>query len=50
MVSEFYGSLGFVLDEKSENGDSVWHTEIENYKNKNKVIRITEKEHHNENK
>ena len=48
MVSEFYGSLGFVLDEKSENGDSVWHTEIENYKNKNIVIKITEKENQNE--
>ena len=48
MVSDFYGFLGFVLDEKSENGDSVWHTNIENYKNKNKVIKITEKENQNE--
>ena len=48
MVSDFYGALGFILDEKSENGDSVWHTDIENYKNKNKVIKITEKENQNE--
>ena len=50
MVSEFYGSIGFVPDEKLENGDSVWHTDIENYKNKNKVIKISDKEEQNEHK
>ena len=50
MVSDFYGSLGFELDEKLENGDSVWHSDIENYKIKNKVIRISDKEEQNEHK
>ncbi len=48
MVSEFYGSLGFELKEKLENGDSVWHLDIKNYKNKNKVIKILDKEIQNE--
>ena len=48
MVSGFYGSLGFALDEKLENGDSVWHLDIKNYKNQNKVIEILDKENQNE--
>ena len=44
MVSEFYGSIGFELDEKLENGDSVWHLDLKGYENKNKVIEILEKE------
>lgn len=44
MVSELYGSFGFELDEKAENGDSVWHLNIENYVKKNKVINIKDKE------
>lgn len=44
MVAELYGSFGFELDEKCENGDSVWHLDIENYRPKNKVIEITDKE------
>ena len=44
MVSEFYGSIGFELDEKLENGDSVWHLDIKGYENKNIVIKILEKE------
>ncbi|MCR4796123.1 MAG: HAD-IIIC family phosphatase [Ruminococcus sp.] len=44
MVSELYGSFGFILDEKNENGDSVWHLDIADYKKKNKVIKTKEKE------
>ena len=44
MVAELYGTLGFETDMKSENGDSVWHLDIEDYKNKNKVIKILEGE------
>lgn len=44
MVAELYGTLGFEADMKSENGDSVWHLDIEDYKNKNKVIKILEGE------
>ncbi|WP_295083987.1 HAD family hydrolase [Ruminococcus sp.] len=44
MVSEFYGSIGFELDEKLENGDSVWHLDVKGYENKNIVIKILEKE------
>ncbi|OPZ21233.1 MAG: hypothetical protein BWZ04_01174 [Firmicutes bacterium ADurb.BinA205] len=42
MVSELYGSFGFELDEKSENGDSVWHLDINKYTNKNHVIKVKE--------
>ena len=44
MVAELYGSFGFKLDKKDENGDSVWHLNIEKYEYKNKVINIKEKE------
>ncbi|MCR4637967.1 HAD-IIIC family phosphatase [Ruminococcus sp.] len=44
MVAELYGSFGFTLDKKLDNGDSVWHLDIENYENKNKVIKIRDKE------
>lgn len=44
MVSELYGSFGFILDEKNENGDSVWHLDIADYKKKNKVIKTKKKE------
>lgn len=40
MVSELYGSFGFELTEKSDNGDSVWSLDISDYKNKNNVIKI----------
>ena len=48
MVSELYGTFGFELDEKLENGDSVWHLDINSYANKNKVIKVNEKENCNE--
>ena len=48
MVSELYGAFGFQLDEKQENGDSVWHLDIDSYANKNKVIKVNEKENCNE--
>lgn len=44
MVSEFYSSIGFELNKRLENGDSVWHLDISDYENKNKVIKIIEKE------
>ena len=44
MVAELYGSFGFTLAEKLDNGDSVWYLDIEDYKNKNKVIKIRDKE------
>ncbi|MBP5431142.1 HAD-IIIC family phosphatase [Ruminococcus sp.] len=44
MVAEFYGSMGFKLDKKLENDDSIWHLDIRGYENKNKVIKILEKE------
>ena len=44
MVSEFYSSIGFELDKRLENDDSVWHLDISDYENKNKVIKIIEKE------
>ncbi|WP_303835387.1 HAD family hydrolase [Ruminococcus flavefaciens] len=44
MVAELYGSFGFTLAEKLDNGDSVWYLDIEGYKNKNKVIKIRDKE------
>ena len=44
MVAELYGSFGFELDKKLDNGDSVWHLDTEGYKNKNKVIKIRDKE------
>lgn len=40
MVSELFGSFGFRLDEKSDNGDSVWSLDLDGYKNKNKSIEI----------
>ncbi len=50
MVAELYGTLGFTPDEKHENGDSVWYLDLEGYKNKNKVIKILEKENEDEHK
>ncbi len=44
MVSELFGSFGFNLDEKHENGDSVWSLDISSYVDKNKVIHIKESE------
>ncbi|WP_303804825.1 HAD family hydrolase [Ruminococcus flavefaciens] len=44
MVAELYGSFGFTLDKKLDNGDSEWHLDIEGYENKNKVIKIRDKE------
>ena len=44
MVSQLFGTFGFELAEQSENGDSVWELDITGYENKNKVIKINEKE------
>lgn len=44
MVAELYSAFGFTLDKKLDNGDSEWHLDIEGYKNKNKVIKIRDKE------
>lgn len=44
MVAELYSSFGFTLDKKLDNGDSEWHLNIEGYENKNKVIKIRDKE------
>ncbi len=44
MVSGLFGSFGFNLDEKHENGDSVWSLDISSYVEKNKVIHIKESE------
>ena len=44
MVAELYGSFGFTLDKKLDNGDSEWHLDISGYENKNKVIKIRDKE------
>ncbi|MBR6385585.1 MAG: HAD-IIIC family phosphatase [Ruminococcus sp.] len=44
MVSELFRTFGFELLEKSENGDSVWELDITGYENKNKVIKVNEKE------
>ncbi|SFW12485.1 HAD-IIIC family phosphatase [Ruminococcus flavefaciens] len=44
MVAELYSSFGFTLDKKLDNGDSEWHLDIEGYENKNKVIKIRDKE------
>jgi len=48
LVSELYGSFGFTRDSLTENGDSVWHMDIVNYENRNKVIKIRDKENSNE--
>ena len=48
MVSGLYGSLGFEPDSMAENGDSVWHMDINNYKNQNSVIKILDKEDQND--
>jgi FkbH-like protein len=40
MVREFYGTLGFTKISEQENGDSEWELEINNYENKNKVIKV----------
>lgn len=51
MVSELYGTFGFELVEKSDNGDSVWSLDISDYENKNHVIKInteSEKNHEQE--
>lgn len=50
LVSELYGTFGFELDNKLDNGDSVWHMDTENYQNKNKVIKIQDKENSYEHK
>ena len=44
MVAELYGSFGFTPDKNLDNGDSEWHLDIEGYENKNKVIKIRDKE------
>ncbi len=44
MVAELYSSFVFTLDKKLDNGDSEWHLDIEGYENKNKVIKIRDKE------
>lgn len=44
MVSELFGSFGFTLESKNENGDSVWSLDITSYINKNHVIKVNEKE------
>ena len=48
LVSELYGTFGFTRDSLAENGDSVWHMDIGNYENRNKVIKIHDKENSNE--
>ncbi len=40
MVAELFGTLGFALTEKKENGDSVWCLETAGYVNQNKVIEV----------
>ena len=40
MVSELYKNFGFKLVE-SNSAKSIWELDIKNYKNKNKVIRVT---------
>ncbi|MBQ9899422.1 MAG: HAD-IIIC family phosphatase [Ruminococcus sp.] len=47
MVSELYGSFGFTQDKLDDSGDSVWSLDITDYKNKNKVISVNEKENKN---
>lgn len=47
MVSELYGSFGFDMVNKSNNGDSVWSLDIAEYKNKNKVIRVNKESERN---
>lgn len=47
MVSELYGSFGFDMVNKSDNGDSVWSLDIAEYKNKNKVIRVNKESERN---
>ena len=45
MVKDFYGSLGFTLRSRDEEGNSIWvYDEIEQYKNKNKVIKVGKKD------
>lgn len=45
MVKDFYGSLGFTLRSRDEEGSSIWiFDEIEQYKNKNKVIKVGKKD------
>lgn len=41
IVANLFGTLGFDLVSVSENGDSVWKLNTENYVPKNSVIRIT---------
>ncbi len=40
MVSELFGTFGFTLAEKTENGDSVWTLDISDYQNQNHVIKL----------
>lgn len=44
MVSELFGSFGFTLESRDENGDSVWSLDITSYENKNHVIKVNKKE------
>ncbi|MCC8135601.1 MAG: HAD family hydrolase, partial [Ruminococcus sp.] len=46
MVSELYGSFGFELMEKAENGDSVWSLDLSCYENKNHVIKKESEKNH----
>ncbi|WP_297955253.1 HAD family hydrolase [uncultured Ruminococcus sp.] len=48
LVSELYGTFGFTRDCVADNGDSLWHMDIENYENRNKVIKIRYKENNDE--
>lgn len=40
MVKDFYKKFGFEKISEYDNGDSTWKIEIENYKNKNNVIKV----------
>ena len=43
MVADFYEKMGFQLEQKSDNGDSIWFFEIpEAYCNKNQYIEVQE--------
>jgi len=40
MVEDFYEKMGFSSVEKKENGDSIWELIVEDYSNKNEVIKV----------
>lgn len=40
MVKDFYAKFGFKLISENENNDTVWELNVEDYKNKNKVIKV----------